>query len=96
MFNSENKKEYLERIERSLLELGTEIYCMKGEIAAVKGSHENLLEIIRGLKLILDDKGLITIDDFESAVDLGHALTNHASLDHALHASLEKLKKVGH
>jgi hypothetical protein len=64
----------LDMLERTVLELGTEVYALKSTLAKSQASHEQFLGILKGLKQLLDAKGLITLDDFDAAVELGEAL----------------------
>ena len=61
----------VELLERTVLELGTELFNLKGMVAKTQESHEQFVTIIKGLKQLLDEKGLITRDDFDAAVELG-------------------------
>lgn len=96
MSNIDWKQDRVEQLERTVLELGTELYRLRSEISSVKNSHENFLEVMKGLKLILDEKGLISLDDFENAVDLGNALSQNLSYEQNIHDELNKIKKSSH
>jgi hypothetical protein len=85
----------MEALERTVLELGAELYNLKGRIAKQGESHEQFLSIIKGLKQLLDEKGLITVEDFDAAVELGEALEAFAAQTQG-HHELEKDKKSGH
>jgi hypothetical protein len=89
--------EKLQQLERTILDLGSELYRLKSEISTVKGYHENFVDIVDGLKKILDEKGLISLEDFESAVELGQAVnitTNQ--IDYSIETELERVKKTSH
>jgi hypothetical protein len=87
----------LEQLERTVLELGTELFCLKGSMAKNKESQENLVSVFSGLKQLLDEKGLINREDFDAAVELGEALESvDIFTDNQLELDLEKLKKAGH
>jgi hypothetical protein len=87
----------IEMLERTVLELGAELFQMKSTVNKSEQSHEQFLALLKGLKRLLDDKGLITLDDFEAAVELGAAIEQFSSQqEHAVHSELEKLKKTGH
>ncbi len=87
----------LEQLERTVLELGTELFGLKGSMARNKESQENLVSIFNGLKQLLDEKGLINRDDFDAAIELGEALESiEMFTDNQLELDLEKLKKAGH
>lgn len=87
----------LEMLERAVMELGGEVYSLRSTIEKSRTSHEQFLQIVRGLKQLLDDKGLITLEDFEAAIDLGEAVERFNShAEHSAMAELERLKKSGH
>jgi hypothetical protein len=87
----------LEQLERTVLELGTELFCLKGSMAKNKESQDNLVSVFSGLKQLLDEKGLINREDFDAAVELGEALESvDIFTDNQLELDLEKLKKAGH
>ena len=61
-------------IERSVLELGSEVYKLKQELKTVRFSHKNILDQLKALRLLLDDGGVISLDDFDGAIDLAEAI----------------------
>lgn len=67
----------IEQLERTILELGTEIFKLRSHISDLAKFEDRFLKTMRGLKIILDDKGLINCEDFETALDLGEE--NHLS-----------------
>jgi hypothetical protein len=91
-------KERISQLERTLLELGTEVYRVKSDLASLKGYHEKFVDIVDGLKKILDEKGLIHHEDFDAAVELGNALSlrNHNHFDPSVELEIEKIKKTSH
>lgn len=84
-----------EQLERTILELGAEIYRMKNQLDDVLKHHENFRSTVKGLKEILDEKGLILSEDFDAAIDLGNALSTE-SLTRTSDQDLDKLKKTSH
>lgn len=86
----------MELLERTVLELGTELFSLKGMVGKTQESHEQFLTILKGLKQLLDEKGLITRDDFDAAVELGQALELFNQPYDDLHHEIEKSKKHGH
>ena len=90
------EKKSQEKLERSLLELGTQIVYLKDEISSMKKSHNDLLQVMKGLRLLLDDKGVICLDDFDSLVELGAALSSAPSLETNDPRSQSRLKKPWH
>lgn len=94
---SELTRPRMDMLERAVLELGTELYNLKGSILKSAESHEQFLSIIKGLKQLLDEKGLITLEDFDAAVQLGQALEAHnPQMDIGMMDNMEKSKKSGH
>ena len=95
MVTSEDK---LRQLERTILELGTEIFRIKSEMGSLRDFNDHFVEVMKGLKNILDEKGLITADDFENAVALGQALTGGTgnSFDSGFEEEIEKIKKTSH
>lgn len=87
----------LAMLERAVLELGSEVYSLKATLAKSDNRYEQVIRTLQGLKQLLDEKGLVTPDDFEAAIDLGEALEKFTSqAEHALYQELEKVKKAGH
>ena len=94
---SDQSQPKLEMLERAVLELGTELYNIKAGVAKNQAAHDQFVKVIRGLKQLLDDKGLITGDDFDAAVELGQAIETFGShAEHSHYQELEKVKKTGH
>lgn len=91
-----DSKMKLELLERTVLELGAELFTMKGMVAKSRESYEQFLTTMRGLKQLLDEKGLITPEDFDTAVQLGAALESINSYESDLYMEMEKSKKQGH
>lgn len=58
----------VQQLENSLMELGTEMFRLKHQLADLQVAQSQMVKTMTGLKNILDEKGLITIDDFELAV----------------------------
>ncbi len=85
----------IEMLERTVMELGTELFVLKNGHAKHQGSHEQFLSIVKGLKQLFDEKGLITIDDFDAAIELGEVIERfNAQMDGA--HEVEKKSKTGH
>jgi regulator of replication initiation timing len=64
------RKDKLDQLERTILELGAEIFRLKTELTEIKTSNSNFHLTLNGLKDILDDKGIIMSDDFEEYPDI--------------------------
>jgi hypothetical protein len=93
-----SEKERMNQLERTVLELGTEIYRMKGDVGSLKMYHEKFIEIVGGLKQILDEKGLVNHEDFDAAIELGNALALKGTgyYDPSGELEIEKIKKSSH
>ncbi|MEZ4742778.1 MAG: hypothetical protein R3B45_10070 [Bdellovibrionota bacterium] len=91
------ENERINKLERTLLELGSELYRVKSDVTSLKNYHERFVDIVDGLKKILDEKGLINTEDFESAVELGKALSLNSTLyEYSPEMEIEKIKKTSH
>jgi len=64
----------LAMLERTVMDLGAELFNLKGIVAKSQESHEQMVALVKSLKSLLDDKGVITGDDFDAAVDLSAAI----------------------
>lgn len=91
-------RDRISQLERTILELGTEIFRMKTQVSSLKGEQETFIEMMSGLRNILDEKGLITEDDFDNAVALGEAIatTSQSSPEYHFEEELERIKKNSH
>jgi hypothetical protein len=58
------------QLEHTLLELGTEIYRLKHEMSSVTDFRDEFLKTLKALRQVLDDKGVISADDFDASVEL--------------------------
>lgn len=65
----------MHQLENTVLELGTEMYKLRHQISSLSDFQEKFVGTMKGLKQILDEKGLITVEDFEAAVELGEAIS---------------------
>jgi len=89
--------EKLEMLERSVLDLGTEVHSLKGAVHKAKVLQDQVLGVFDNLKQLLDDKGLVTLDDFDAAVELGAALERfHSTSDASESDHSERKKETGH
>ena len=86
----------LESLERSVMELGSEIFGLRSTVARGKQQVQEFLSVFQGLKHLLDEKGLITIEDFDAAIELGEVLAKFHTNAPNHFEDVEKLKKIGH
>ncbi len=85
----------VQQLEQSLLELGTEVYRLKHQLANIGELHDKFKETMKALRQVLDDKGVITTEDFDEAVDLSAINFPDTKLNSETNAtSHERLKKV--
>lgn len=91
-----NDNARLEMLERTIMELGADIISLKGSMNKYRKNQDQMLQVFKGLKQILDEKGLVTMDDFDAAIEIGEVLEHfNTSLD-PNHASAQTAKKAGH
>lgn len=87
----------LELLERTVLELGAEIFRVKTELSDMKDFNQKFISTMKGLKELLDEKGMIHGEDFDAAIELGSALNvEKPQVDPSFDVELEKLKKTSH
>lgn len=88
----------LNQLESTLLELGTEMYRLRHQVNGLNDFQEKFVGTMKGLKQILDEKGLITVEDFEAAVELGEAISveNAAAIEASADQFNNWLKKSSH
>jgi len=61
-------KDYLNRLESALLDLGAEVYAMKSQVRDLKDHRHRFEQIITALRGVLDEKGILSEEDFELAL----------------------------
>jgi regulator of replication initiation timing len=69
----------LDHLERTILELGAEIFQVKHRVDEVERSNTQYQQIFSSLKKLLDDKGIISSEDFDEIVDLDKILKLQSS-----------------
>ena len=68
----------LDHLERTVLELGTEIYRVKHRMDLVEKENSYYQEIFTSLRKALDEKGIISLEDFDEAIQLDRILQRQA------------------
>ena len=71
--------EKVEKVEHSLLELGAEVFRLRSQISQIVDLQGKLSKALTGLRSILDEKGFVSSEDFDSAVDLSDLHGGHKS-----------------
>tara|TARA_B100001094_G_C18141927_1_gene778391 strand:- start:882 stop:1169 length:288 start_codon:yes stop_codon:yes gene_type:complete len=59
----------IDQLEFTLMELGTEMYHLKHQMYAVDQVNVSIVKSLEALRKVLTDKGTISEDDFELAID---------------------------
>ncbi len=90
------RKDKLDQLERTILELGAEIFRLKTELTDIKSTNSQFHLTLNGLKDILDDKGIIMSEDFEASVEVNSMLSSERENDFITDQEIEKLKKSVH
>ncbi len=54
-------------MEQSLVELGAEVFKLRHELAEMQDFHACVVGTLNGLRLLLEDRGAITLADLEAA-----------------------------
>jgi len=91
-----DRKDKVDQLERTILELGAEIFRLKTEITELKTNYSDIQGSIKGLKEFLDDKGIIMSEDFETTVQVSSMLALDHESDHLTNQEMERLKKSVH
>jgi hypothetical protein len=86
----------MESLERAVLELGSEIFRVKHRMDEVDKANHKYRQIFVSLKKLLDDKGIVSSEDFEEIVALDAILDLQQSNQGSDLMSIlsEDLKKV--
>lgn len=74
--NMNGKLDYL---ERTILELGSEIFQVKHRIEEVEKSNTHFKQVFISLKKLLDERGIISSEDFDEVVALDNILNHQSS-----------------
>ena len=65
----------VEHLERTILELGSELFRLKHRMDEIDKTNESYNQIFTSLKKLLDEKGIISADDFEDVIALDKILS---------------------
>ena len=61
-------REYISQLEATLLDLGAEVCTMKSELRTMNRDNQKLQETLHALKELLDEKGILSTEDFDLAL----------------------------
>lgn len=64
----------IEHLERTVLELGTEIYRVKHRMDTMERENTYFQDLILSLRSLLDEKGIINTEEFDEAVAIDRIL----------------------
>jgi hypothetical protein len=85
----------LDVLERTVLELGTELYRFKHRIDVFEKENQYFRDLFVSLRGLLDEKGFVSKEDFDEAVAIDKILAKQAnSLQDLPLAMPEDLKKA--
>jgi len=65
----------VEHLERTILELGSELFRLKHRMDELDKTNESYNQVFTSLKKLLDDKGIISADDFDDVIALDKILS---------------------
>ena len=68
--------EKIQMLERSLLELGTEIFYLRSQVKDMSQFHSSYIKTMQNLRNLMDEKGVIDRIDFEASVDFDELAKN--------------------
>lgn len=86
----------LDHLERTVLELGTEIYRVRHRMDLLEQDNSHYQQIFISLRKVLDEKGLIGLEDFDDAVALDRILARQSHSQGEMQSLLgcDELKKA--
>jgi len=85
----------LEHLERTILELGAHIYRVKHQMEEISKVNNSYRDIFVSLRRLLDERGLISAEDFEDAVALDKIINLQAGAQaDTLSTFADELKKI--
>lgn len=87
-----------DKLQNSVLELGSEIFRLRGQVAQVLEMQEKVSKALKGLRGLLDEKGFLSIEDFDTAVDLSevNSVGRGPTTDVLLDAGIDWRKRETH
>lgn len=85
-------REYITQLEATILDLGAEVCSMKSEMRDICRDNKKLQATLSTLKELLDEKGVVSEEDFEIAL-VDKSLRTSVFDEFGEETSLEKAKK---
>ena len=89
-------KSKIDHLERTVLELATQLYRLKHQIDEISRTNDGYKDVFASLKQLMDERGIISAEDFEDAIALDKILNLNSSGQSAeiSNALSDELKKV--
>lgn len=86
----------IEYLERTILELGAQVYRTKHQVDELMRINAGYMEVFASLKKLLDDRGVISADDFDDAVAIDKIMKTQSAAPNGdtLGVFADELKKV--
>ena len=90
----------MSKLEQSLVELGAEVFKLRHEMAEMQDFHACVIETLNSLRMLLQDKGAITVADLDAAAAaVGLLNQSHEPLEQQLEVTDQELvtrKRLSH
>lgn len=86
---------FAEKLEQTVLDLGAELYRLRADLMSVRHNQDKFVKVVSGLRAILDEKGIIAAEDFESVIDIAELAGSMQAVPH-MDQHLEEFKKSSH
>ena len=59
----------IDQLEYTVMELGSQVFRLKQEVTNLNQSQETFVTIFKKLRAILDEKGVLEVEDFDLMTD---------------------------
>ncbi|SMF69978.1 hypothetical protein [Pseudobacteriovorax antillogorgiicola] len=66
----------IDQLEYTVMELGSQVFRLKQEVTNLNQSQETFVTIFKKLRSILDEKGVLEVEDFDLITDF-YQLIDH-------------------
>jgi hypothetical protein len=86
-------KDRIGQLEYTIMELGTEIYRLKSEMQQMSNIQSKSLKTLKGLQNMLDERGVIAMEDFDIETDLQQLLDKLDKLNEMEYENSKPLKR---
>lgn len=86
----------INNLEQTIMELGTELYRLRSDISTLREQSDGYKSTLALIKKILDEKEIMTFEDFEVLLKEHEMNSFEAESDLETEVELQKLKKISH